>query len=123
MALVYRGSPLLLTDPRSQLEISFVLARGLMLVVALVLAGILVLARRAVIAERSRPPGRALLRPLLTFALLWAGVGGLYVGLGTPGIYQDGFVIVLKEQADLSGAPAIADRVEPQVTHGSPVSA
>ncbi len=42
----------------------------------------------------------------------WMGVLVLYFTLGVPGFHQDGFLIVLEEQADLSPAASIADPVE-----------
>lgn len=49
----------------------------------------------------------------------WAGAAGLwlvglalYFGLGQPGFYGERLFIILEEQADLSAAPQIADRLE-----------
>jgi|HigsolmetaAR202D_1030399.scaffolds.fasta_scaffold00251_18 Subtilisin-like serine proteases len=43
---------------------------------------------------------------------LWACSASLYFSLGTPGFSPNGLVVVLKEQADLSGAAQLASRAE-----------
>ncbi|MCS7040481.1 MAG: hypothetical protein RMN24_11795, partial [Anaerolineae bacterium] len=45
-------------------------------------------------------------------ALSWAGSLTLYVRVGQPGLFGDGFFVVLREQADLKPAAAITDLTE-----------
>ncbi len=45
-------------------------------------------------------------------ALSWAGVLMAYAWFGQPGLFGDGFFVVLREQADLKPAAAIADVTE-----------
>lgn len=62
--------------------------------------------------------GARLLAPLparvwaVLAALSWAGGLTLYVRVGQPGLFGDGFFVVLREQADLKPAAAIADLTE-----------
>jgi len=62
--------------------------------------------------RRGKEPGaRLALGSALLLALLALGAWGtLYARFGTPGFADDGFLIVLAEQADLSPAYAISDR-------------
>ena len=106
------GRPIF-TDPRYlEQEAVFLLLQSILPIAAGAAGVVLLLARNGLRAERERAPNSRLLRPGLTALVLWLVVGGLYFGLGSPGIYADGLVVVLKEQADLSGASAIADRAE-----------
>jgi hypothetical protein len=51
---------------------------------------------------------------LAGFAALaaWGAWVGLYLFAGRPGFHDDGYLIILKEQADLSAAYPIAGRAE-----------
>lgn len=102
--------PLAFTDPE---EITLLLvgtrdvpfwvaaAAGLGLAVAVVLAiGYGVLLAR----PTARTPGRRM--AALTAAVLLVTVGVVDVGPGQPGLYGERLLVVLREQADLSGIPA-----------------
>ncbi|WP_320069192.1 S8 family serine peptidase [Micromonospora sp. RTGN7] len=56
----------------------------------------------------ARPRGRALRRPVATAAVvvLLAGVAVVHLGAGRPGLHGERLLVVLREQADLSGIPA-----------------
>ncbi len=96
-------------------------AVGLAFVIATIM-GIL-----ALIVARWRPSTPSALRsdsaqdatPRRTRAVAWGGVAviwiaalALYIFVGRPGFYGDRLFVILKDQADLSRAPAIADRNE-----------
>ncbi len=121
LAWAAHALPLLFVDPRD-LElgnpaVSHVLAYLAGAVLGIVL-GLLLWAGRQLLqwyARRQKKPSspRASLWPALLVALLaLAAWGGVYVALGEPGFSDDGFLIVLQAQADLSPAYAIPDRQE-----------
>lgn len=113
VALLGRVSLPLFTDSRYlDQELVFLLLQAVLPVAAAVAALVLALLRRGLRAERERAPNHKLLRPAVTAVATWGIVGGLYIGLGSPGIYDDGLVVLLKEQTNLSGATGIVDRVE-----------
>jgi subtilisin family serine protease/membrane protease YdiL (CAAX protease family) len=113
LVCLYRTAPLLFTDPRD--ELPFITqpwqtaARLWMIFGAGALALLLWLGRRW-LARRWRPSALASLGAALALALLsWAVWLGLWSALGRPGFYDDGFLIIMVEQADLSGAEQIDD--------------
>ncbi len=109
LAFVYRGAPLLFIDPRLDPNLTITAAHLGMGLLALLFGGGLLLAwRRGGAASGTR----AAHGPALAAGGLWLAVAALYIGLGQPGIHEDGFVIVLKQQADLGSAARIADRME-----------
>ena len=113
------AGPLLFVDPRDGLAtgipelqhvVSYVAAAG----GAMVTGGGLGLARRIKASRMGReetayPNRRAL---ILGVALGWALWTGVYLRLGQPGFFNDGFLVVLEEQADLSPASDIVEREE-----------
>jgi subtilisin family serine protease len=112
VAWLSRAMPLLFTDPRDEImEPTQWLAGGAMLAGAAFLALLIWLGRRA-LARRWRLPGVVTLglAALLALAAWGTWLGG-WVLAGEPGFYDDGFLIVMKEQADLSPAYQIADPV------------
>lgn len=117
------AAPLLFMDPRDVIvqlvpEPAHGLCYGLAAAAAIVLGFLLWGGRRlALRMERGRPA------PLLSArAGAWAALGlavalvalwgWLYATCGVPGFADDGFLIVLQEQADLTPAAAIANRQE-----------
>jgi serine protease AprX len=112
VAYLYRVVPLLFVDPRSEFEVLHIGAHIYMIMAAAIIALLLWPLGRFIEREAARPPWSGIWRPALPAALLWGLFLTIYITLGVPGFHQDGFLIVLKEQADLSEAPAISDRVE-----------
>ncbi len=114
-AWAYRAFPPLFTDPRVELAVITqpwqTIARLWMVFgaggLALVLWG-----GRQWLAPRWRLSGLTTTALALSATLF---VGGLWLGLwllfGRPGFYNDGFLIIMAEQADLSGAEEIEDLV------------
>jgi serine protease AprX len=110
LAWFYRAIPWLFTDPRDEiLEPAQWLAWGGMLLGAGVLA-LLLWGGRKVLAPRWRPSQIATLG---LFAFLAVSVCGgwwsVWVFAGEPGFHDDGFIVMMEEQADLSAAYDIAD--------------
>jgi hypothetical protein len=117
VAFCFHAIPALLVDPRDVLasgipEIQHVLSHTVGWSVVIV-AGPLLWGERKLLhalRDQMRVPSWA---RLVTFGLvalvLWLAWGGMYV-FGKPGFYDDGFLIIIEEQADLSDAYAIADR-------------
>jgi len=107
-----RAMPQLFTDPRDELlEPTQWLAWGWTLLAAVVITVVSWTARR-VIAHRWPLSRVARLALTVSLALLiWAGWSGAWVVAGKPGFHNDGFIILMKEQADLSGAAQIDDPV------------
>jgi membrane protease YdiL (CAAX protease family) len=111
----YRAAPSLFTDPRVELPLitepwqtlaylwRFASTAGLALLVGL--------------GWRFVKPRWPLARPatggliVILACLSWGISSGLWAGLGYPGFYNDGFLIIMAEQADLSGAEAIDDPI------------
>ncbi len=134
---LYRAAPLLFTDPRDELPLITqpwqTTARLWMILGAGALALLLWLGRRWLVSarglhsdvstkldevsgqsERGEPrwqpstltsPGAALALALLSGAV-WLS---LWLVLGRPGFYDDGFLIIMAEQANLNGAGQIDD--------------
>jgi hypothetical protein len=107
-----RVMPQLFTDPRDELlEPTQWLAWGWTLLGAVVITVVSWTARR-VIAHRWPLSQVARLALTVSLALLiWAGWSGAWMVAGEPGFHNDGFIILMKEQADLSGAAQIDDPV------------
>lgn len=108
-----RAAPLLFTDPRDELPLITQpwqsSARLWLLVCGLILTGLVWWTHHWL-----HPRWRLSRWPTLgiavgVLALSWAIWLGLWLGAGRPGFYDDGFLIVMSEQADLSGAAAIGD--------------
>jgi subtilisin family serine protease len=94
-------------------EIQHIVSYLVVIVAAMVLGGILFMGRRA--SRRRRGPGIPVQqRGLIALAAVaaWASWGGLYLFAGEPGLFNDGFLIILAEQADLDPAYDIAEREE-----------
>jgi len=120
-AFCYRVVPLLFVDPRDAIaqgipEPQHILSHTIVIVAVTVL-GLALWGGRKLLAA-CQVPRRAWVAsdrgavtvPLLTALLLWGAWGGLYVFAGEPGFANDGFLIILEEQAGLDDAHAISDR-------------
>lgn len=112
LAFVYHAGPLLFLDPRADPNLTFLAVRALLALLAVILAVAVGLSRGALVGGRAGHGTLSLGRPLAAAGLLWSVVGGLHVGLGAPGLNEDGFIIVLSEQADLGAAAQIPDRLD-----------
>ncbi len=112
-ATFYRAAPRLFTDPRVELPLITEPWQTAAYVWMIVGAGGLALALwggRRWLASGWRFSGPAALGLALVPALLaWGVWTGLWFGLGYPGFYNDGFLIIMEQQADLAGAEQIAD--------------
>jgi hypothetical protein len=82
---------------------------GLMILLALGLAATRLVANSI---ARSQPPALRLSVSAAFVVLALATSAGGYAGWGHPGFAEDGFLIVFREQADLSGAKSISDRTQ-----------
>jgi hypothetical protein len=81
--------------------------------IVLLLGLILALSRFAVNSIVRQQPFRLRLSAAAAFAvLLLSGSAASYAAYGHPGLTEDGFLVVFREQADLSGAPSISGRTE-----------
>jgi hypothetical protein len=115
VAFCYNAIPVLFVDPRDVLasgipEVEHMLSHTIAWITTLVI-GLLLWSERKLLRDRVRVSSWVRLVSLALVALiLWLAWGGMYVFGGKPGFYNDGFLIILDEQADLSGAYAIADR-------------
>jgi hypothetical protein len=111
---IYRVAPQLFVDPRGELPLLTqpwqTAARLWMFLAAADLAVALGLGWRYWLA---RPGMFRRLSPLILALalafLIWGVWLGLWVTAGEPGFHNDGFLIIMAEQADLSGAEAITD--------------
>lgn len=108
----YRAAPLLFTDPRDELPLITqpwqTAAYLWMILAAAILAGLIWAGRRWLAPHWQRS---ALMTTSLALAVALAAWGvwlGGWLALGRPGFYDDGFLIIMAEQADLSGAEQIA---------------
>ncbi len=115
----YRIVPLLFADPRDVLvqggimELQHVLSSVITIATVVILEVVLSGMRWLSLAlgDRLSVPAWGRLAAAVSVALLaWAVWGGVYVFAGNPGFANDGFLIILEEQADLSAAYAIPDR-------------
>ena len=105
-------------DPRFQEEVLLWAARVWAPVAAGALGMLLWIGRKLVTAARGaeskeRPVARGgVIAAVAVSVFSWAGVIALYLSSGAPGFHQDGFLIILEEQADLSPTASITDPVE-----------
>jgi hypothetical protein len=119
MFFCYRVMPQLFTDPRDILvqggipELQHLLSYAIVLLITIVAAFVLFVVRRLLLSLRDRllvPNWVRLVSAAGAALFVWSIWGGLYVFAGNPGFVNDGFLIILEEQADLSAAYAIPDR-------------
>jgi hypothetical protein len=118
VAFCHRVVPLLFADPRDVIvqgipELQHVLSGTIGLATAAVVGPVLWTGRQLLlrVKDRVRIPAWVWIVASALAAVIACGTwGGLYVFVGKPGFYSDGFLIVLEQQADLSDAHAIADR-------------
>ena len=118
VAFCYHAAPLLFVDPRDALaqgilEPQHILSHTIVLVTVALTGPALWGGRQLLLALRDRVhvPARMWLAAAALSALaLWGVWGGLYIFAGEPGFANDGFLIILEEQAHLSDAYAIPDR-------------
>lgn len=119
LAFCYRVMPVLFLDPRDVIfqgipELQHVVSYAVVALATVTLTVVLWLGRRA---SGQREPQDACQQTrwvgvgLLAVAL-WGVWGGLYLRVGQPGFFNDGFLIILDEQASLSPAYEIVDREE-----------
>ncbi|MFQ6101420.1 MAG: S8 family serine peptidase [Anaerolineae bacterium] len=114
----YRVVPLLFVDPRDLLaqglpELQHALSHTIVVVTVAVVGPALWGGRRLLLALRERvrvPAWARLVVAALVALVMWGAWGGLYGFAGEPGFANDGFLIILEEQADLSDAHAVPDR-------------
>jgi subtilisin family serine protease len=111
VAWCYRSAPLLFTDPRDDLPLITqpwqTAAYLWMILAAAILAGFIWAGRRWLAPPRSALAAAGLV--LVAMLIGWGVWLGLWWTLGRPGFYDDGFLIIMADQADLSGAEQIAD--------------
>ncbi len=124
--LLCRLTPRLFVDPRDMQaqgipELQHVLSHAIVWWTT-VLAGPLLWGARKMLAhllpadDAAKSRTRATLRRVWGYLApaaaigLWLLWGGLYIGLGKPGFYDDGFLIIMEEQAELDFAAAIPER-------------
>jgi len=112
-ATAYRAFPLLFTDPRVELPLITEPWQTLARLWMILAAGALVLVLwggRQLLAPRWRLSRLATVGlALVATMMIWGAWFGFWLGLGYPGFHNDGFLIILEEQADLTGAEAIDD--------------
>ncbi len=120
VAFLYRAIPLIFVDPRDALaqgipEPEHILAHTVVLVTAALLGPVLWGGRRLWLSLRDRPsipPAARFAAAGLVALTLWALWSGGYLIFGEVGFANDGFLIIMEEQADLSDIAAIPDREE-----------
>jgi serine protease AprX len=111
VAWLYRAMPQLFTDPRDEImDPAQWLAGGWMVIMAGGLAIILWLVRRRPVQRQRFSKGARLRLAALLATVTWAGWFGTWVVAGEPGFHDDGFIIMMSEQADVSAAYDIAER-------------
>jgi hypothetical protein len=118
VAFCFQAIPALFVDPRDILaspipEVQHMLSHTIGWSVVIVAGPLLWGERKLLHALHDRvrvPTWSRLIVFALVALILWATWGGMYVFGGKPGFYDDGFLIILEEQADLSDAYAITDR-------------
>jgi len=123
LGLGYRLVPRLFVDPRDAAaggipELQHVFAYAGIVLAAVILGLVLWLVRRS--SKKDRDEGsrvgesvrRAWGGAALTALGAWLVWSGLYVTLGQPRFYNDGFLIILEEQADLSEESAVGGGAE-----------
>jgi subtilisin family serine protease len=118
------AAPFLFTDPRDALttggipELTHLYSYGIVCLLALLL-GLALWAGRKVVQHAERQTAQPFLHPRtnsgIALALALAALiawGGLFAVYGKPRFYDDGFLLILSEQADLDAAAAFPDRTE-----------
>lgn len=116
VAWAYRAAPLLFTDPRAELPLitqPWQTAAHLWLIIAVGGLALLLWLGRTFVAARwplSRLTAAGL--ALVAVIMAWGIWGGLWTAIGHPGFHNDGFLIIMAQQADLAGAEAIANPAE-----------
>jgi subtilisin family serine protease len=117
VAFCYRAFPLLFIDPRSELangipDIAHILSY-LAILIAAGLLGLGLWGGRKLLAPHLKATTAVNVGLAGAAALAaWGAWSGLYLFAGYPGFHNDGYLIILKEQADLSAAYPIAGRAE-----------
>jgi subtilisin family serine protease len=129
VSFCYRAVPLLFVDPRDALaqdgipELQHVVSYTISILIAIVLSLVFAVRRRVMRAVRDRPllpAWGSLIASALAALVAWCLWVGVFVFAGNPGFANDGFLIILEEQADLSAAYAIPDReARLQVVYGT----
>lgn len=117
LALCYFALPALFVDPRDAMangipELQHVASYAVSALTATVLTGGLFFGRRLKerrITDREQPDRGLRALPLVAVTA-WALWTLLYFAAGEPGFFNDGFLIVLEDQVDLSSAYAMPDR-------------
>ncbi len=99
--------PPLFADPRSEFEPAHLAAHSYMVIATAGVAILLFLGRKLL---RQVRPTASRLRSAAVAGIPWAAAAGAYLIFGGPGFANDGYLIILREQADLSQAAAIPDR-------------
>jgi subtilisin family serine protease len=116
LACAYRATPLLFTDSRDELALitqPWQTAAHFWMVVGAGVLAVLLWLGRGFLTPRWQFSGRWTTAIALSVALFVGGAWtGLWLRAGYPGFHNDGFLIIMAEQADLSGAEAIADPLE-----------
>jgi len=124
LAVAYRLVPLLFVDARDVIasgipEPQHILSYLAVIIGAWVLAIVLWMGRRAsqrrtggTGTHRGRRHGRRSAGVAALAAMGWILWIGLYVVAGEPGFFNDGFLIILRKQADLGGASQVTGREE-----------
>ncbi len=110
LAVAVTAAPPLFTDPRDEMPLITqpwqTAARLWMLVAMLGIVVVLWLIRQFIAPRRQVPELLAAALAAMATVTIWAG---LWLTVGYPGFYNDGFLIIMSEQADLSGVTAIAE--------------
>jgi len=115
--LLILAAPALFTDPRDApaplLHVAaHIVVWFLLIVIALALFALRRLLTRWNRRDRVVPTWAGWIATAAAVLVLWATWGGLYVFAGAPGFADDGFLIIMEEQADLSQATDIGGRQE-----------
>jgi len=115
-AWAYHAAPLLFTDPRDELRLLTYPWQGAAYVWLAIGAGglaLLLWLGRTFLATRWQPSRRGLVALAAGTALLaWGMWAGLWLGLGRPGFHNDGFLIIMAQQANVSQAQTMGDPLE-----------
>ncbi len=113
LASFYRAAPLLFTDPR--VELPFITQPWQTLAYLWMIIGVAAMALLLWLGRTFLSPRWPLSRLLTTalvllFTLIVGAVwSGFWFGVGQPGFYNDGFLIIMTEQANLSDVEAMTD--------------